>query len=100
VRQDWIQQKQNNLLLLDALETREQAAKSLLASDAALPVRRGAESVLADIERRRGKILAGIERCELAIRDLSAELKKLEPAYERANQQNRLAARLTGLQTR
>jgi hypothetical protein len=68
-----------------------------LTSDDLPPVRRDAEAILADIERRRGRILDTIARCEHGVADLVAELKLLQPAYEKDQRRIRLQARLTGL---
>jgi hypothetical protein len=95
---DWNRQLTHNRLLLDSLAPKENAAREILSSDVLPPVKRNAEAILADIERRRERILDGIARCEHGVRDLEAELKLLQPAYEKYQRRIRLHARLTGLQ--
>jgi hypothetical protein len=50
--------------------------------------------LLIQCAERCAKIEAGLERCDQAIADLTRELNKLEPAYERECRRNRLVARL------
>jgi hypothetical protein len=73
---------------LASLAVKEAAARELLASDAPPSLKRNGEAVLSDCKRRRSKVEELLGRCEVAIADLTRELKKLQPAYERECHKN------------
>jgi hypothetical protein len=75
----WKREKADMESRLASLAVKEAAARHLLASDAPPSLKRNGEAVLADCQQRRAKIEELLGRCDVAVADLTRELKSYSP---------------------